>query len=78
VTNENERFSRRHGFEPQDREIRVRNDAPLDLRQAIVQIAYEAGADPSDLRGIMCRVLRKLPDPNNSSPSYVAPEVEGL
>ena len=78
MTDENERFSRRHGFEPQDREIRIRNEAPHDLRQAIVQIAYEAGAEPADLRVVICRVLRKLPEPNNWSPGNVAEEVAGL
>jgi hypothetical protein len=35
------------------------------LREAIVAIAYEAGAKPSDLRAIICKLQRKRPDPNN-------------
>src|SRR5439155_8871530 len=43
-------FSSRHGFEPQEAEIRVRNDAPYNLRGVVVDIAYEAGLDPHSMR----------------------------
>lgn len=73
-----ERFSRRQGFEPTDRDIRVRHTAPQDFREAVVQIAYEAGVSPHDLRSIICQVLRKRPDPSNWSGLNVAGEVDGL
>ena len=75
---DSDRFSRRHGFEPRDREIRVRQDAPQDLREAVVQIAYESGAEPFHVRSVFCRVLRKRPDPNNWSDPNVAPEIDAL
>lgn len=60
-------FSRRHGFEPQDKEITIRHEAPHDLREAVVDIAYEAGLQPSDLRALICKQLRRHPDPSNWS-----------
>ena len=61
------RFSRRHGFEPQDAEITVRQDAPDGLRSAVVEIAYEVGLSPKPLRTIICHTLRAREDPNNWS-----------
>lgn len=62
-----ERFSRRHGHSPPTREIAIREDAPEELRAALLQIAVESSLDPSNLREIICCVLRKLPDPSNWS-----------
>jgi len=69
-----DRFSTRHGFEPDDAEITVRKDAPPELRTAVVSIAYEAGLRPNSLRPIVCRVLRVREDPSNWS-EY--PNVDG-
>jgi len=73
-----ERFSKRHGYRPRDVEIRVRDDAPSSMRSAMVQIAIEVGLQPSQLREILCRVLRVAPNPNNWSDPNVLEEVEGL
>jgi hypothetical protein len=73
-----DKFSRRHGFEPQEREIRLRDAAPEDLREAMVQIAYESSATPTQLRAAICRVLKKRPDTNNWSDANVAGEVDAL
>lgn len=62
-----ERFSQRHGHSPPDREITIREDAPEELRAALLQIAIESDLAPSKLREIICRVLRKLPDKSNWS-----------
>lgn len=62
-----ERFSRRHGYFEAEAEIRVRHDAPDELRAVVVEIAYESGLDPGSMRKIVCRVLRTAPDPNNWS-----------
>jgi len=62
-----ESFSRRHGFHPEDREITIHQDAPYDLRGAIVEIAYGIGFKPKPLRQVVCRALRKRPDPSNWS-----------
>lgn len=60
-------FSRRHGYRSTDAEITVRDDAPEGLRSAVLQISKEMGLMPSNLRSIICRVTRTLPDPNNWS-----------
>lgn len=75
---EHERFSRRHGFEPKETEIRVRHEASRKFREAVIAMAYESGARPSRLRSVMCRVLRTSPDPDNWSDANVAREVDGL
>jgi AbiJ N-terminal domain 4 len=63
-----ERFSRRFGHRPEEHEIRVREDAPEDVRRAILTIA-ESDLDlkPSYLREVLCSVLRKLPNRYNWS-----------
>jgi hypothetical protein len=65
--NPDDKFSVRHGFEPENSEITVREEAPSALRSAFVQIAYEAGLSPTHLRQIVCRVLRVEPDSWNWS-----------
>jgi hypothetical protein len=69
-----ERFSSRHGFEPKEVEIKVRHEAPVELRAILVDLAYEAGLDPHSLRGIVCKVLRVREDPSNWS---AFPNVDG-
>ena len=64
-----ERFSRRYGHGPEEREISIRDDAPPDIRAAILQIAHsDLDLGPSTLRDTLCSVLRKLPNPGNWSP----------
>ena len=60
-------FSERHGYRPTDAEILVREDAPPDLRHAILQIAKHEGLSPRHMRRIVCDVLLVRPDPNNWS-----------
>lgn len=60
-----DRFSTRHGFERQDAEITIRHDAPTELREAVIAIAYGCGFKPSDLRAILCALLYRTPDRNN-------------
>ncbi len=62
------RFSKRNGFhQAEEPSITVREDAPDDFRAALIQIAYEFSFTPNSLRDIICRVLRKRPDPSNWS-----------
>ena len=61
------RFSDRYGYQSDDVEITVRLDAPDELRDIIVDIAYESGLTPLTFRSIVCRLLRKRADPNNWS-----------
>ena len=61
-------FSERHGFNRvREAEITVREDAPYDLRGAIVELAYKCGLSPKPLRTLVCSVLLKRPDENNWS-----------
>lgn len=62
------RFSERHGYEPSERPITVRQDAPHELRGVLVDFAYEAGLDPHRMRSIVCRVLMTREDPSNWTP----------
>lgn len=71
------RFSDRHGFEPSEAEITIRHEAPERVRSATIAIAEEAGLYPSDLRTVLCRVLRLSEDRNNwSERPNIANEVE--
>ncbi len=45
----------------------MREDAPQNLRYAVVTIAYEAGLTPSSLRTIVCGMLRVPADETNWS-----------
>lgn len=74
------RFSERHSFVlPSAQEINVRNDAPHELRGVVIDIAYEVGLEPPELRAIVCRTLRTREDPNNWTPwPNIAGEVQGL
>jgi len=61
-----ERFSRRFGLGPEEREITVRNDAPEEIRGAILKMAEgEIDLTPTYLRDVLCTVLRTLPNYNN-------------
>jgi hypothetical protein len=71
-------FSSRYGYTSREAEITVREDAPEDLRYAIVEIARAAGMSLKAIRVIACRVLFVAPDRNNWSDSNVSEELEGL
>jgi hypothetical protein len=63
-----ETFSKRFGhYLVNEREITIREDAPFGLRRFIPTAFYELKKQPSDLRAIVCRVLRVPPDTNNWS-----------
>jgi hypothetical protein len=62
-----QRFSARHGYTLADPPIIVREDAPPELRQELLQIVYSLGFAPSDARSVVCRVLRVRPDAGNWS-----------
>jgi hypothetical protein len=61
------KFSDRHGYQPDDAEITVRLEAPHELRAVVVDIAYESGLTPHQMRTLVCRALRTRQDPNNWS-----------
>lgn len=51
-----DRFSSRHGYERPDAEITIRHEAPPELRDAIITIAYRCQLKPSNLRDILCSI----------------------
>lgn len=72
-------FSRRHGYASQPSEVSVREEAPENLRYWVLTAATELGWAPSSLRGVLCRVLREVPDSNNWSESpNIWDEVQSL
>lgn len=74
-----EPFSKRYGYhESHQTEITIRQDAPYELRGVVVQLAYDCGFQPTDLRALICRVLRKRPDQNNWSNPNIDSEVHRL
>lgn len=60
-------FSERYGYQPLETSITVREDAPPVLREALPQIAEQAGLRPSQQREIICKLLLKQPNRNNWS-----------
>lgn len=74
-----ESFSERYGYKPKEKKITVRHSAPDELRYVIADIAYSSGFSPEPLRKIVCRVLRKRPDPSNWSEfPNIDDEIRGL
>ena len=62
-----ESFSSRQGHRPPPGQAIAREDAPPELRGAILMLAKAAGMKPSAIREVICGVLLVLPDPNNWS-----------
>jgi hypothetical protein len=60
-------FSQRHGYSRPEAEISIRHDAPQEIRDAVVSIAYQCGRKPSQLRQVLCAMLFRSPDPGNWS-----------
>jgi hypothetical protein len=60
-------FSERHGYRGAEPEITIREDAPDNLRYAVLRIAADSGLTPSQMRDIVCRILFVAPDRNNWS-----------
>ncbi|MEZ6033120.1 MAG: hypothetical protein R3C17_08520 [Planctomycetaceae bacterium] len=72
-------FSRRNNLRPANPPATIWDDAPSDFRHAVLQVAVnDCGTGPDDLRDVLCKVLRKRPNPNNWSPSNIWDEVQGL
>jgi hypothetical protein len=58
-------FSKRNNYSSPEKAITIREDAPKELREYLVQTLYILGYIPSTLRKIFCQVLRKAPDDNS-------------
>jgi hypothetical protein len=65
----NQPFSKRQGYRGGGTPppITIREDAPDELRAAVLQVAIESGMGPKELREIACQVLRKIPNSQNWS-----------
>jgi len=64
----NNRFSKRTGhFSIKEKKITIREDAPEGLRGFIPMVFYNLGKNPSELRKIVCNVLKIPLDRNNWS-----------
>ena len=62
-----ETFSERHDIPYLEVEITVREDAPQELRYAVLQLAKGLGMTPNRIREVVCQTLLVQPDPNNWS-----------
>ena len=67
MTTDERPFSRRFGYRGPESEITIREDAPSDLRAAIVLLAEGLGLSPGNMRLGACSVLLKAPDPDKWS-----------
>jgi len=65
----NNSFSKRFGHgQEEETEITIRDDAPSHIRDGILSIAEsDMDLSPSFIRGVLCKVLRKVPDSSNWS-----------
>lgn len=59
------KFSTRNKYKTAKIPIKIRENAPQELREFIIQTAYHFGISPTPLRSIVCRIIRKSPDANN-------------
>ena len=72
-------FSARQGYRPEDKPITIREEAPRELREAILMLAKHLEMTPHDMRDVVCGVLLVSPDPDNwSAYPNVWREVEDL
>ena len=60
-------FSKRNRYSSAAKEITIREDAPENLRYFVLQAATDLDFGPSQLRDVVCRVLRAVPDSSNWS-----------
>lgn len=60
-------FSDRFGYRGNSQPITVREDAPEELRDALIMLAESHGLGPSTMRQSICGLLLRAPDPSNWS-----------
>lgn len=72
-------FSKRLGYRQISSEIIIKEDAPKELREFVIQTLYSYELKPSYLRRVICQVLKTMPDSNNNTEyPYVENEVQYL
>ncbi len=75
---DSEPFSLRYGYQAQNPEITIREDAPEWLRFEVADIAWKLGLSPALMRTIVCRMLLAAPKQNNWSDGNIWDEVVEL
>ena len=71
-------FSERFGYQSPEIEITIREDAPEQIRDGVLMLAYAAGMGPGVLRDVICKVLLQRPNVENWSAGNIENEVHGL
>jgi hypothetical protein len=71
-------FSKRFGYQIPSPGQLIREDVPEVVRGGLLAILFHSGLDPRELREIVCKVVRKRPDPGNLSLREMGNEVEFL
>jgi hypothetical protein len=71
-------FSKRQGYDSQPKEITIREDAPEKLRYWILETLQGLGWNPSQMREVVCRALREIPDRSSSLDYYIWEEARWL
>ncbi len=78
ATEDSGSFSDLHGYAPVDREITVREAAPSELREALVQIARQVGLEDWQVLEIICQVLLRLSTAGDWPPGAIESEIRKL
>ncbi|MCY3487399.1 MAG: hypothetical protein OXH34_03065 [Bacteroidetes bacterium] len=71
-------FSTRQGYRPENKPITVREEAPRELREAILMLAKRLEMRVHDMRDVVCEVLLVTPNPDNRSEHFVWLKIEHL
>ena len=74
----NPSFSARENLRPNSVQIKVQNDAPLALRDAIPMLAYRLQMNPHEIRDVICEELLVAPNPRNWGGDFVKREITDL
>lgn len=56
------KFSTRNNYKKEKIPIKIRENAPKELQEFMIETAYHFGISPKYLRSIICRIIRKSPD----------------
>lgn len=67
MSQEDDTFSARRGYDPFDVPIRIREGAPAEIRQAVLHFALDCGLVPHAARAMILEIMNVPPEPNNWS-----------
>ena len=54
----NDTFSKRYGYKSEPKEIEIREDAPIELRNFVILTLYNLEYKPSFIRDVICQILK--------------------